>query len=162
MSFNYPTAAAAAGDLGGIEIARGQAAMTIGLATITARAGARIIIMAAGEGKAQVVRAAVEEEPAIQRPASSLHAHTGARMYLTHGAASGLSQRRASDLSGVSVACLDWALAHLAGVDPNAGPIPVRAAPVAPLEAHLQQPPEGYLKVETLVYADSNPNLTYT
>jgi len=31
VNFNYPTAAAAAGDLGGIEIARGKAAMTIGV-----------------------------------------------------------------------------------------------------------------------------------
>lgn len=34
VNFNYPTAAAAAGDLGGIEKARGKAAVTIGLNTI--------------------------------------------------------------------------------------------------------------------------------
>lgn len=70
VSFNYPTAAAAAGDLGGIERARGKAAMTIGLRTITANADAKIVIMAAGEGKASVIRAAVESEPATNKHVS--------------------------------------------------------------------------------------------
>jgi 6-phosphogluconolactonase/glucosamine-6-phosphate isomerase/deaminase len=42
-----------AGDLGGIEIARGKAAMTIGLATICSNPDVVAIIMAAGEGKAK-------------------------------------------------------------------------------------------------------------
>jgi glucosamine-6-phosphate deaminase len=61
VRFNYPSAAAAAGDLGGIEHSRGRAAATIGLRTITARPGASIILLAAGEGKAEVVRRALEE-----------------------------------------------------------------------------------------------------
>ena len=86
VNFNYPTAAAAAGDLGGIDKARGKAAMTIGLSTITSGKGCRAIIMAAGEGKAEVVRAALEEAQDASRPASSLHGVPGARFYLTHGA----------------------------------------------------------------------------
>ena len=87
VNFNYPSAAAAAADLGGIEIARGKAAMTIGLRTITANPDATIIIMAAGEGKASVVRAAIEDSVDEERPASVLQSHRGARFYLTHGAA---------------------------------------------------------------------------
>ena len=94
VSFNYPSAAAAAGDLGGIERARGKAAMTIGLQTITFRKDAKIIIMAAGEGKATVIRAAVEEVADPSRPSSSLHGFENVRFYLTHGAAMKLTKRR--------------------------------------------------------------------
>jgi 6-phosphogluconolactonase/glucosamine-6-phosphate isomerase/deaminase len=45
-----------------LENSRGKAAVTIGLQTITANKNATIIIMAAGEGKAAVVRAALEEK----------------------------------------------------------------------------------------------------
>ena len=125
VNFNYPTAAAAAGDLGGIEIARGKAAMTIGLATITANPNARIIIMAAGEGKAEVVRSAIEDPAHPSRPASVLHGHSGARFFLTHGSAGTLSARRAQDLSKISAQCVDWALEHLAGTDQSAGMVSV-------------------------------------
>jgi hypothetical protein len=37
VTLNYPTAAAASGDLGGIEYARNKASITIGLGTITYR-----------------------------------------------------------------------------------------------------------------------------
>ena len=53
--------------------------MTIGLKTITAKPDATIIIMAAGEGKATVVREAIEGECDVARPASVLHSHVGAR-----------------------------------------------------------------------------------
>lgn len=102
VNFNYPTAAAAAGDLGGIEVARGKAAMTIGLKTIRAKPSATIIIMAAGEGKASVVRAAIEEPADCSRPASSLHGHAGARFYITHGAGIHLTARRAEKYSKIS------------------------------------------------------------
>ena len=111
VGFNYPSAAAAAGDLGGIEIARGKAAMTIGLKTITAKPDATIIIMAAGEGKATVVREAIEESCDVARPASVLHAHSGARMYLTHGAAMKLTARKAEKISQLSESILDFASA---------------------------------------------------
>ena len=145
VNFNYPTAAAAAGDLGGIEIARGKAAMTIGLATITANPQAKIIIMAAGEGKAEVVRSAIEDAPSPERPASCLHAHAGARFYLTHGSAGTLSARRAQDLSKISVSCVDWALSHLAGTDQAEGMN----------ESHMVVPPHDYVLAETLIYAVS-------
>jgi glucosamine-6-phosphate deaminase len=130
VNFNYMSAAAAAGDLGGIEIARGKAAVTIGLATITANPAAKIIIMAAGEGKAMVVRAAIEDEASEKRPSSCLHGNSGARYYLTHGAASQLTGRRAESVAAVSEdQCLPWALKHLAdafnkNVTPNLLPVP--------------------------------------
>ena len=91
---NYETAAAAAGDLGGIEVSRNKAVITVGLATITRNPTATVIIFASGEAKAQVVADAVEREPSIAYPATALQVLPATRMYLTHGAASLLMERR--------------------------------------------------------------------
>jgi 6-phosphogluconolactonase/glucosamine-6-phosphate isomerase/deaminase len=143
VNFNYPTAAAAAGDLGGIDKARGKAAMTIGLSTITSSPTCRAIVMAAGEGKAEVVRSALEDPKDPSRPASSLHGVPGARFYLTHGAAGKLSARKAEDAANISVECVTWALAHLSGVGVGLGID----------QAHLVVPPAEYLLAESLIYA---------
>lgn len=141
VNFNYMSAAAAAGDLGGIEIARGKAAMTIGLATICAKADATIIIMAAGEGKASVVRAAIEDPVSEERPSSILHGKPRSRFYLTHGAASLLTARRAERISSITEdSCLSWALQHLSDsfnrrVSPN-----------------LLSVPSDFLTAETLIH----------
>ncbi len=91
---NYETQAAAAVDLGGIEIARRRPVITIGLATITYNPEAVAIIFAAGEAKARVVRDAVEEEPHIRYPATALHKLPHARFFITQGAAKLLRERR--------------------------------------------------------------------
>lgn len=142
VNFNYPTAAAAASDLGGIEKARGKAAMTIGLGTICYNRNCRAIIMAAGEGKAEVVRRTIECKPTPENPGSCLQALRGARFYLTHGASSKLSARKAEDISKISNVCVGWALAHLSGVGVGLG-IDM---------AHLVVPPEEYLLAESLIY----------
>ena len=142
VNFNYPTAAAAAGDLGGIDKARGKAAMTIGLSTITSNPNCRAIIMAAGEGKAEVVRSAVEDIKDPTRPASSLHGVPGARFYLTHGAAGKLSARKAENAANITDDCVDWALKHLSGVGVGLGID----------QAHLVVPPAEYSLVESLIY----------
>jgi len=95
---NYETQAAAASDLGGIEIARNRHAITIGLSTITYKNDAVVIIMAAGEAKAHMVRDAVYGESFVRYPATVLHSMPKARFYLTQGAASLLSERRLIDL----------------------------------------------------------------
>ena len=95
---NYETQAAAATDLGGIEISRSRLVITIGLATITYNPTATVIIIAAGDAKAPiVVRAAVEEPKAPQYPASVLQELPNARFYLTKGAASRLVERQFED-----------------------------------------------------------------
>ena len=146
VNFNYPTAAAAAGDLGGIEIARGKAAMTIGLGTISYNIcpeKATVIIMAAGEGKASVVRAGIEDPIDPLRPSSILHTIPGGRFYITHGAALGLSARKAEMLSSIeSEQVLSWALNHLSGVKISAG---IQSA-------HLIEPSFQYLTAESLIY----------
>jgi glucosamine-6-phosphate deaminase len=91
---NYETAAAAAGDLGGIEISRRKAVVTIGLATITRNPAATAIIFAAGETKARIVADAVEQPISVLFPATALQALPAARMYLTRGAAMRLFARR--------------------------------------------------------------------
>jgi len=94
---NYETQAAAATDLGGIEISRSRLVITIGLATITYNESATAIIIAAGDAKATIVREAVEEPRNPKNPASALQDLRHAKFYLTKGAASLLTERRFID-----------------------------------------------------------------
>ena len=96
---NYETQAAAAVDLGGIEVARKRLVITIGLSTITYNPECTAILMAAGEAKAKVVRDAVQEEKHIRYPATALHELPNARLYVTHGAASLLVERQYRNFS---------------------------------------------------------------
>ena len=91
---NYETQAAASIDLGGIEVVRERAVITIGLSTITCNPSCVAIILAAGEARASVVRDAVEGEADISRPATALRSLREARFYLTRGAARLLEERR--------------------------------------------------------------------
>ena len=143
VNFNYPSAAQAASDLGGIKNARGKAAFTIGMATISAKDDAVVIIMAAGEGKATVVKAAVEGSMHPDRPASALQGHKGAKFYLTEGASSQLTARKAHRLNNADPAvCLSFALGHFAGLDCPGGADP----------AFSGRPPTDYVLVETFLY----------
>ncbi len=94
---NYETQAAAASDLGGIEISRNRLVITIGLRTIVQRSDVVAIIIAAGEAKAKIVADAIENAKSNNFPASILHDLKNARFYLTHGAASRLIERRLVD-----------------------------------------------------------------
>jgi glucosamine-6-phosphate deaminase len=96
---NYPTQAAAAVDLGGIEISRHRLVITIGLGTITFNPQCTAIIMASGAAKAQVVADAVQSEPSVLYPATALHVLPNAGFYVTSGAASGLRERQYSLLA---------------------------------------------------------------
>ncbi len=100
---NYPTQAAAATDLGGIEIARKCLVITIGLKTITQNPECTAIIMAAGQAKARIVAAAIESEPNNRAPASALQVLPHARFYLTGGAAGDLAARRSVALQAQAV-----------------------------------------------------------
>lgn len=91
---NYETQAAAATDLGGIEVSRSRLVITIGLATITYNPTATAIIIAAGDAKAKIVKQAIEEEKNPQYPATVLQDLTSARFYLSKGAASQLTERK--------------------------------------------------------------------
>jgi len=95
---NYETQAAAATDLGGIEVARKKLVITVGLATITHNPDCAAIIIAAGEAKAKIVRDAVESERHIRVPATALHVLPNARFYLTQGAAKDLEGRKVAAL----------------------------------------------------------------
>jgi glucosamine-6-phosphate deaminase len=94
---NYETQAAAATDLGGIEISRNRLVITIGLATITYNPTATVVIIAAGDAKGPIVAAAVQEPMSPSSPASVLQTMPHARFYLTKGAASRLVERRFED-----------------------------------------------------------------
>lgn len=98
VTLNYMSAAAAAGDLGGIEFSRGRTAVTIGLGTITANPNATIIILAAGEAKAKVIASAVQNPKDRKYPATALQGMKGARFYLTRGSASQLEARGLEDI----------------------------------------------------------------
>jgi glucosamine-6-phosphate deaminase len=87
----------AAGDFGGEERTP-RYALTMGVATILA--ARRVILMAWGQHKAAVVRAAVEEETTTQVTASFLQEHDEALFVLDHAAASGLTRHRTPWLVG--------------------------------------------------------------
>jgi glucosamine-6-phosphate deaminase len=96
---NYETQAAAATDLGGIEIARERLVITVGLGTITYNPNCAALIIAAGEAKAEVVSRAVQDEKHVLNPASALHNLPTTRFYLTRGAAKGLYERQLFQLT---------------------------------------------------------------
>jgi glucosamine-6-phosphate deaminase len=97
-NINYETQAAAAIDLGGIEIVRKKAVITMGLETITHNPDTVALIMAAGEAKSKIIADALELEPALQQPASVLSKLSAARFYLTKGSSSKLKERRKKNL----------------------------------------------------------------
>ncbi|MFA6491724.1 MAG: hypothetical protein WCW33_02770 [Candidatus Babeliales bacterium] len=99
IPINYETAASAATDLGGMELARQRLVITIGLSSITHNKTATAIIIAAGQSKAHIVKDAVENDPSVLYPATALQALPGARFYLTQGAACKLIERRYHRLS---------------------------------------------------------------
>ena len=83
---NFETQAVAAGDLGGIEVARNRLVITIGLNTIVQNPKAVSIIIAAGESKANVVKDALENQPSNLFPATVLQKNKNSRFYITKGA----------------------------------------------------------------------------
>lgn len=96
---NYETQAAAATDLGGIEVAKKRLVITIGLETITYNPDATAIIIAAGEAKANIVRDSIQNARTNKYPATVLQRLKNARFYLTNGAAFRLIERRYSDVA---------------------------------------------------------------
>ncbi len=84
---NFESQAAAAGDLGGIEISRNRLVLTIGLGTLTFNEYCTAIIFAAGESRARIIKNALENEPDNLYPATVLQRLKNARFYLTRGAA---------------------------------------------------------------------------
>jgi len=95
---NYETQAAAAGDLGGIEISGNRLVITIGLQTITFNPQSTAIIIAAGEAKAKVIKNAIQSDQDNQVPASVLQSLPNACFYITKGAAKLLNERRYFEL----------------------------------------------------------------
>lgn len=95
---NYETEAAAAGDLGGIEISRAKPVITIGLGTISFNRDAVVIVFAAGDAKSRQVADAVQQEPNVLYPATVLQGMPNARFYLTRGATVRLIERQIDDV----------------------------------------------------------------
>ena len=90
---NYQSAAAAAGDLGGIENSRKKHVITIGLGTIKYNPDACVIVFAAGDAKAQVIANAVNGPKHVDTPASSFYGFSGFRFYLTQSACTKIEER---------------------------------------------------------------------
>jgi glucosamine-6-phosphate deaminase len=95
---NYETQAAAASDLGGIEISRNRLVITIGLQTITFNPESTALIVASGEAKAGIVKQAIENPKSNYYPATTLQDLKNACFYLTKGAALSLQERRYLEL----------------------------------------------------------------
>jgi glucosamine-6-phosphate deaminase len=96
LATNYETQAAAASDLGGMEVSRNRLVITIGLGTITYNPDCAAIIMAAGETKSHLVADAVQGPKSVLIAASALRGLSNARFYLTRGAARDLRERQRS------------------------------------------------------------------
>ncbi|KAI6645955.1 Glucosamine-6-phosphate deaminase [Oopsacas minuta] len=96
---NYPSAATAACDLGGIQNARNKLAWTIGTDTISyalkTNPKSRAFLCAAGQKKADVIAHTLSSHVSSHYPASCLHGLPGARYYLTHSAATQIESRKA-------------------------------------------------------------------
>ncbi|NOX38110.1 MAG: glucosamine-6-phosphate deaminase [Calditrichaeota bacterium] len=105
---NYETQAAAATDLGGIEVARTRLVITIGLGTITYNPNATAIIIAAGEAKARIVADAIQQEKHVLYPATALQVLPGARFYITMGAAKQLQERQLHLLKSSEQITEEW------------------------------------------------------
>ncbi len=95
---NYETEAAAAGDLGGIEVSRNKPVITIGLGTISYKKDAVVIIFAAGEAKSKTIANAITSPKSVMYPASILQDMPNARFYLTYGATIKLEDRLIEDI----------------------------------------------------------------
>lgn len=98
VTLDYKTAAHSAKDFGGIDSARGKIAITIGLGTMTIKPNAVMLILAAGEAKAPIVRDAIELKSNPAYPATILQKYPNSRMYMTDNAASLLEDRQIEDL----------------------------------------------------------------
>ncbi len=96
---NYETQAAAATDMGGIEVARNRLVITIGLSTITYNKNGVAIIIAAGEAKAKIVADSVEHGETNIFPATVLQKLPRSRFYITKGASKHLVERRHFELA---------------------------------------------------------------
>ncbi len=83
---NFETQAITAADLGGIEVSKNRLVITIGLGTIGFNQKNKAIIYAAGEAIADTIKDALEKEPTVTAPATSLQKLSNARFYLTEGA----------------------------------------------------------------------------
>ena len=90
-NINYETQAVAASDLGGIELVRKKAVITMGLNTICQNPDTVALIIAAGESKGKVIQQAVENNPHNEFPATALHKLPNARFFVTKSAAIKLS-----------------------------------------------------------------------
>ncbi len=113
---NYETQAAAASDLGGIEVAKKRLVITIGLDTITYNSDSTAIIIAAGEAKGNIVRDSIQTPVSNKYPATVLQRLPNARFYLTNGAAFRLLERRYQDVlkeKDISKASIERAVFNL-------------------------------------------------
>ncbi len=91
-NINYETQAAAASDLGGIELVRKKAVITMGLETITFNPDTVAVIIAAGQAKAGVVADAIQNQPSLEYPGSSLQKMKYARFFITNAATKKLNK----------------------------------------------------------------------
>ncbi|MCP4726790.1 MAG: glucosamine-6-phosphate deaminase, partial [bacterium] len=96
---NYETQAAAATDLGGIEVSKKRLVITIGLGTIAFNTDCTAIIIAAGDAKANIVGASIQNERSKKYPATLLHQLPNSAFYITKGAANNLIERELVEIS---------------------------------------------------------------
>lgn len=92
------TAIHSAKDFGGIDYVRGKVGITVGLGTITYNPNAVMIVIAAGEAKAEAVCNAIETKSTTRYPATVLQKYPNSRLYITDGATKLMDDRQTEDL----------------------------------------------------------------
>ncbi len=97
IPLDFKTAAQGAKDMGGIDFSRDKLAITLGLGTITIKPNATILILAAGEAKAEAVKNAIENTRNPLYPATNVQHIKNSRFYITDGAAIGLDERQTEE-----------------------------------------------------------------
>lgn len=98
VPLDYEAVVLSAKDFGGVDYARGKVAITVGIGTITYNPNAVLIIIVAGEFKANAVRDAIENKPNVKYPATALQKFPNSRFYITDGASKYLDDRQTEDL----------------------------------------------------------------
>lgn len=99
IRLNYESMAASAESLGGMSVARKKLVITIGLGTISFNPECRAVIFAAGEAKAEIVKAAIESPTSNEYPSHALRRLHNSAFFITGGAAKMLGRVKSIPVS---------------------------------------------------------------
>ena len=145
---DYSLAASLAGDFGGIEGAKQCQVATVGLQDFSDTAS--ILLVALGQGQAEVVRNLVESNSSTVNSFLKHSDHTKAKtkLYCTQGAASSLRGRKVQNilqLNDENDDWKEWATQHIQEIQQE-------SSSKTKSNLHLEEPPDAYVTLESFMY----------